>query len=488
MLAHFGKPALVFPLSFCVFLLGCGQAPPEGPGGGGGAGGSAGEGGGGGGAGGDKPVDFLAMLTADGFEIQEGALRPAALSDCCESGKSCAGDDPSRPYSAYFLPRAPGQTVENPGEDVQGLSSSYRLRPDEAVVWLGETPPAAAYFGVTDYLVSRDDGTGKRVPVFASLAETLNIGVIGVAGPPDGVKSGRLSVIVHAADASIAARVLSTAVASGVPAQAINIAPIDAGTARLGLAEDDDALGVVLRADLFEDPSAGSAWLAAPPVQVLRLTPTSVPGAPAPYGEPPARAKDTKTDEKDTYAEAVEALKDAILASYTATHAAVTENVSTGAPDAEACIEELKSCSAADRDTLYPSTGAFPWLPKEEDFLIVYGVNHAASGKATYASAGVLSIDHLARVATVTSDAYAGSASKYLPDHPLAGALYAYKFARSCNGEAYCVEVPAGSCPDGISPAKLAAVTFRVHLEPSTATAPDPLSLVRDGVLRFQAK
>jgi hypothetical protein len=472
--------AVSVPLFLSLALLGaCSGDPPSGTSSSTGSGGAGGHGG--------ASPDFVSAAKADGFQVQEGTFKLLDLADCCAAGKSCSGNNPSSPYAAYYLPRAPEQSAPNVQEDAQGLSPSYRLRADEAVVWIGETPPPAAYFGFTDYLMSRDDGTGNRVPVFASLAETLNINVIAVDGPMDGKKSGRQTLVIHSADAGIAARVRSDAIAAGWPESAININPIDAVNTHLGIDAEGDTLGVLFRVALFDDSAAGKAWLDAPPAKVYRLTPTSAPAMPQPYGKATARPKDTKTDENPTYATAAEQLRQAILATYAGTYTAIEEDVTEGTPDPYACIAGDKSCAGDNRDTIYPATKPFLWLTGADDFIIVHGVDHhSATGKATYGNASVYAIEHLVGVASVNSKEWKGSAAKYLPNNPLADHLFAYKIARNCNGEPYCLQIPDGTCPTGIAPGKLASIAFRAYLEPTTNTAPDPAMLVPNKVIRFK--
>ncbi|MDC0741743.1 hypothetical protein [Polyangium mundeleinium] len=481
------------PLLFLgLTLAACGSSGSGTPGGSGGAGGQGqgGAGGSGQGGSGGAPVDFVAALEADSFSVREGTFKLLDLADCCGEGKSCAGNNPSSPYAAYYLPRAPGQTTPNPEEDAGGLANTYRLRADEAVVWLGETPPSVAYFGFTDYLMARDDGTGTntRTPVFASLAETLNIGVIGVDGPMDGVKYGRRALVVHTPNAAIGERVKKAAIASGIPASAVNIAPIDSMNTHLGLEETDDTFGVLFRSAIFEDAAAGDAWLNAPPVTVYRLTPSTPPVAAEPYGKATPRPKDATNDENPTYAAAAAELEQAILAAYAGTHDATIETMTEGTPDPYACIAGEKSCAGDNRDTIYPATGPFLWPVNAKDFIIVHGVDHSQTGKATYANASVYALQHLVGVAAVSSKSWKGSAAKYLPNHPLVDKLYAYKIAQTCNGEAFCLEVPDAPCPNGIAPGSVAVIAFRAYLEPGTNTAPNPALLVPDGVLRFKTK
>ena len=50
-----------------------------------------------------------------------------------------------------------------------GMSPVWRLRPDEAVVYLGKTPPAAKYFSYTPYIFDRLNAkTGMRASLMSA--------------------------------------------------------------------------------------------------------------------------------------------------------------------------------------------------------------------------------------------------------------------------------------------------------------------------------
>ncbi len=122
----------------------------------------------------------------------------------------------------------------------------------------------------------------------------------------------------------------------------------------------------------------------------------------------------------------------------------------------------------------------------DDDYSNAFGVDHQATGKVSYANLSVYAIEHLVGLVSVSSDTHPGSAQPFLKDSPAAPRLYAWKLARQCNGEPFCTEVPNGQCPAGLDDNKLGTITFRTYLEPSTRTAPDPSTLVRDRVLRFR--
>jgi hypothetical protein len=151
----------------------------------------------------------------------------------------------------------------------------------------------------------------------------------------------------------------------------------------------------------------------------------------------------------------------------------------------QACIDGSSTCAYDNRDTTYPATPPRILFASDDDFYVVYGVDHQVSGKVSYANVSVYALERLVGLTSVSSEKYPGSAAKYLGGDADASKLYAWKIARTCNGEPFCLEVPKGGCPTGILNGKLGMLAFRTYLEPGTETAPSPDTLVRDRVVRF---
>jgi hypothetical protein len=448
--------------------------------GGGGAAGSGASGGSGGGLGGDASVGLEGALDAAGFTVQSGSFAVIDIADCCDEGKSCSGNNPTSPYGAFYIPRAPGQTVANPNEGSNGLSTAYRLSADEAVVYVGTTPPAAKYFGFTPYLMDKADATGVRKPVFASLSETLNNGVVLVDG------SSPFSspfALIATADAETESKVRSALVAAGVSASSINTLVFDPALAGFGIEEASDTFGVLFRVALFDDDTKGDAYLDALPGTLLRVTPKTS-ATPAPLPSPLPRTKNTSNTEA-ALGDALDELQAAVIAANAPTPKSLV--ITPGTPDPVTCIQNLSFCAGDNRDTIYPGTLPRILFAAPEDYYVVIGVNHTALNKTSYSSFSVYAIDHLVGVASVTSKTYAGSASDYLPNHPNVDDLYAWKVARDCGTDPHCLAIPDAGCPTGVGAGKFGTITFRAYLEPGTFTAPDPATLVQDRVIYFAA-
>lgn len=143
------------------------------------------------------------------------------------------------------------------------------------------------------------------------------------------------------------------------------------------------------------------------------------------------------------------------------------------------------------RDSNYLASDWFD-LP-EDGFAIVYGVDHAATGKATYSSASVYIDQTLATgiqtVDTATFAAFPGTAnSYYLPTDPAAGKFCVWKVARNCMGDPYCMEANPPSQCTVMSPDAPVRIGFRGYAEPATKSGPADVELIYDRVIVFRPK
>jgi hypothetical protein len=165
------------------------------------------------------------------------------------------------------------------------------------------------------------------------------------------------------------------------------------------------------------------------------------------------------------------------------------------------------------RDNNYLATYPnFKLLPEDDAFVILYGVNHQTTNKASYGSFSLyLDAIRWVGIGTKTSPNFddpdgdgplpAGrpgdSARYYLGDDPDAQYLYAWKVARHCNGEPFCMETaventwferPAGppyQCPRWLTADDEMFFIFRNYMEPATKVGPDDNELVYDRAIYF---
>ena len=125
---------------------------------------------------------FKAALEQDGFTVQEGRIGYLDLIRLCDLGilPSAYGNNPTTKYLTYFVPPAPGFEVPELFSRIsqalgmpQDASAFWYLDPDEALIFIGRTPPECRYFSFDHYLLSRTYENEARW-IFAPLEDTVN--------------------------------------------------------------------------------------------------------------------------------------------------------------------------------------------------------------------------------------------------------------------------------------------------------------------------
>ncbi len=122
------------------------------------------------------------------------------------------------------------------------------------------------------------------------------------------------------------------------------------------------------------------------------------------------------------------------------------------------------------------------------EFIIVYGVNHVATGKSTYSNFVPYGADVWNGVGMITDLDFTGTAEEYIPDNPNAKYLYVYKVARNCDGDPQCYEVSYNAKGYSIDLDQPLMIGFRSHLENATKTGPSYSEIVYDRVIKFDPK
>ena len=433
---------------------------------------------------------FRVALEEDGFIVQEGKLGHIDLIELYNRGLTpdCSANNPSSPYLTYFLPAAPGQVVKNLVTDApvnpehQGLWVTNRLRPDEAVIYVGKTPPVCSYFSYRSYLQHRffpEEESYKRI--FADLGDTLNNLTIKTDSAGED-PFDRNTIIVTTADRSIDQRVRAAALSAGYSPSIMNTDVIPSALVRMGLGEETDTFSWAVRAAFFHDEEAGKRFVENPPALLLRVTPKD-PVQLDPYEVPPLRVRGTGRTELNLMG-ALNDLREAILKKHRGLE--VKEMVTSvwlyeGYDGIQRGIDIL----GPNRDAIYLRTEPFILGGDPNEFVIVYGVNHAATRKATYSSCSVYGEKALNGVGAVASPELMGTAEDYLPGHPEAKYLYVWKIARSDGGDPHTLEVPWGVKAYGVELEEEAFIGFRMYLEPATRVGPIWSEIIYDRAIHF---
>jgi hypothetical protein len=360
-------------------------------------------------------------------------------------------------------------------------------------------------------LVDRTYGNETRW-VFANLADTVNNLVINTEGTPNGLAGNpfnQTTVIVVTADRGIDQRIRAAALSAGYSGDIFNTQVLPSAMLNMGLENNSDTFAVLIRPALFNDKQAGDNYINNTPATVFRITPNQSTKL-DPYSYPELRVRGTGKTEFDLTND-LEQLREAILKKYSglkATELPVSQIVPTGIDGIQRGIDAL----IPDNDACYLWTGnqtissptpPFPNLSQYYDFvrhpaitlgndtnefIIVYGVNHVATGKATYENFGVYGADVWNGIGAISDAEFNGTAVEYLPDNPNAKYLYVYKVARNCNGDTHCFKVPYGPGGYGIQPNRPVFVFWRDYLEKATKTGPSYSEIVYDRAIKFSPK
>lgn len=432
----------------------------------------------------DQRVDaFTQALEANGFMVQEGRLDLMDLSECEEQG-TCYGNNPTSAYFRYMLPPGPGE----PDLPV-GLTSKEgreRLRPDEALVFIGKTPPALKYFSFQTYVFARyDDGEEGYREIFANLGDAINNLTIGTSPGPTAPYDAE-TVVISTGDGAVDALVRNLLQQQGFSNDVINTEILSPKLLKMGYDEYADIFVTVLRLALFADPDVGESYLNHPQARVLRVTPAT-PVASHPLPIPRLRERGTGTTEKDLRWALDWIVRKVRAENRKCDRKEVTTPTLYYPADNFECLLLGLKCNGFTRDTLYMLSMNRLLPATDDDFIVVAGVNHEMTGKATYSNLAVYNLNRLLGVRVFTGEELLGSADAYIPYRPLSEKLFVVKIARDCGSEPYCMEVPTDTFP-GAALDEPVLVATRAYLEPSTAVGPDPQELLMDRVMFFSSE
>ncbi|AKB71156.1 hypothetical protein [Methanosarcina mazei] len=461
---------------------------------------------------------FQQALEQDGFTVQEGELAYFDLLKLLEEGAlpSAYGNNPTTKYLIYFVPPAPGYEVDEQISEITStlgvsgnLTPFWNLRPDEAVVFVGRTPPECRYFSYDHYIMHRTYDNERRW-LFANIADTVNNLVIKSEGTPDGEPGNpfnQTTVIIITADRGIDQRIRAAAQSAGYSDNITNIQVLPSVMLNMGLENDSDTFAAFVRPALINDTQAEENYINNTPATVFRITPNNTTEL-DPYDYPELRVRGTGQTEFDLMDD-LEDLRVAILDRYNESNATELP-ISVWAPVGTDAIQRGINVLGPNNDAAYLWTANqtissptppffdtseyYPFLRDpaitlgndSNESIIVYGVNHVATGKAMYSNFAIYGADTWNGVRAISDADFSGSAEEYLPDNPNAKYLYAYKLSRNCSeDDQYCYEVPYGQGAYGLELDQPFFIGFRIYLENSTKTGPAYSEIVYDRAIKF---
>jgi len=446
---------------------------------------------------------FYSALEKSDFTLKPAPFIHVDLIKLYEAGKlaNAAGNNADAPYKGLFgaapanlemkdIKQLSGaqEKVDNLLYSIPGLIQGWQLNPDEAVVLVTKTPPECTYFSYVGFIFNKYyEKEKQRKWVWTSFNDTLNNLTIKTSGTPDGAKGNPFNqdtIIIITADKGIDQRIRNLAVSAGYAESIINTYIIPSSMVKLGTGPEFDTIVVGQRMALFADEKAGQEYVNTVTIGV-KVTPKSAVKL-DPFPAPKLRVRGTGNTEID-FQPALEELRKAILAKHSGL-AAKELNTYVWLSESYDAVQTETYVAGESRDTVYLRSDTLTLGNDPDEFAIVYGVNHAATGKATYANCNFYGEAGWNGVTGIYNTEYVGSAEQYLPGNPLAKYLYVCKFARSCDSDKTCIAVPTGPKAHGVALDEPAFIGFRAYVEPATRVGPINTELLYDRVIKFNAR
>lgn len=471
---------------------------------------------------------FSAFLQRAGFTVQTGATVKAIPFQWFDNlaMDSLAGNNAGQYYKVLQVPLLPGEN----NTDVEKSLALFMIREDEAVVWVGPTPPACDYFSFTPFLWVRHKNPliPKGDWLFASTGDPLNNFWIQTE---TGAQFAANTMVIFTADQGIYQKISSMAQLSGYGANMINLYVIPSSVLNLGISPQSDSFSIIVRTANFLDQNAGNAYLNNNNyATVFRITPNYNVN-PQPYAWPNPRNREVGPEggaNNPALQAGLERLKAAILAKTPHARSQSYDQSSIWfynsrdvLPDNSASPAYRKFVAGESSDTPYLRTSRNGVDPEnftlgKNEMVVVYGVNHTATGFATYSSFGIygewqtnvnsvpfyfIGANDLIwnGVSGMTNHDFTGSAAYYLPGDPMAPYLYAARVVRGPvpPGDKYCVSVPEPTeawwvtpnvpgTGDGIGLNQPLMVGYRAYVNPVSKAGPAYSDIIPDRAIWFR--
>ena len=475
-----------------------------------------------------RAAAFAAILDERGFIVQEGSaevIDPFHIVNDLRLMDSCGGNNAGQPYKRWAVPPPPGREVE--------VEIPFVLSPDEAVVYVGKTPPLCDYFSFVPMLWSRHYPDSCKLTgdyLLASVIDPLNNAWIQTEDPINPFEQN--TIVVLTADEGVYGRILDAAEAAGFPASMVNRLVLPSNVLHLGIEPGSDRLIVLVRTANFASETEGRKYLANNELaKVFRITPRIAPVL-QPFEQPAWRDRAWKHEETLVrgLSKGLKRLKAAILAKTPHVQARPLESIRWFYDSSEV----LDPTKEAYRKYLAGESSDTPYLRSAEnglptsfilgskDMVVVYGVNHAATGIATYSMFGVYgewTLSHCPPVlpdepvfvygaddpiwngvAGMTNHEFTGSAEEFIPGDPMAPYLYAVRIVRHRRvdaGQKYYVVVPGLDpdkeseygppfYPDVIGLDKPVFIGYRAYVNPATKAGPAYEDIIPDRAIWFK--
>ncbi len=470
------------------------------------------------------------------FYVQDGKLYPFDTLKLASEGKllTCFGNNAGSDYLILDLPPAPDQDAAKGNEERgwEGERSSayddpkvenyppnpyfspagmhFKLRQDEAVVVMTKLPDPCKYWSFIAYDMFSAQQEGKD---YSNQKGFFGIGdeesglyhtIFGSIGAPvdmlnarhDGDSAfGTNAVIVLCANKGVRDQVTACLARAGYPEDMINVMEIPSDVYRMGLEKGKDTFSLFGRISQPEDRDAYNAYIEglSDNSVVFRLTPKEE-AEPQPFPVLKLTPRGDGVHEAalvDSCTKNLDDIRKSIIEKYSDEYDYEELTTEIGIIDGLTAYTNDVNANGDVHDAAYLLSPDFK-LTSDEDFVVVYGVNHAVTGKAHYFNAVLHARPMLNGVTTVFDSMLSGSADAFLEKGEQGSdEFYVYKMAREeLDGNTAVIPYSTGNEKGkfyGVDNENPVFVLFRIYLD-QTGVGASYYELVNDRVIVFHKK
>ena len=483
-----------------------------------------------------SPETLRTLLEEADFYVQDGILYEFDTLKLASEGKllTCFGNNAGSVYLILNLPPAPEQDAAEGNQDrgwegekpsaydapeIENAPANpyfspagmhFKLRQDEAVVLVTRLPDPCKYWSFIAYDMFTAQQEGKD---YSNQKGFFGIGneesglyhtIFGSIGAPvdmlnarhDGDSAfGTTAVIVLCANVTVRNQIMDSLEQAGYPESMVNVMEIPSDVYRMGLERGKDTFSLFGRISQPEDRDAYNEYIAglAETATVFRVTPKSEIPSVA-FKVQPLTPRGTGIHEAaqvGSCTENLDAIRSSILAEYSEEYDYEELTTEIGIIDGLTAYTNDVNANGDVHDAAYLISPEFE-LKSDEDFVVVYGVNHAVTRKAHYFNAVLHARPMLNGVCTVFDSMMSGSADRYLgEDMQGSDEFYVYKMAREEMDEHTAI-IPYSTGNEqgkyyGVDNENTVFVLFRIYLD-ETGVGASYYELVNDRVIVFHKK
>lgn len=432
-------------------------------------------------------VRFVNQLPAD-WHSQMGDWQYFDVASCFTGPGICYGSNPSSPYGSPLLP-----------DPESGLMSwAIKMKQNEAIVIFLKTPPKVRYYAFTQYLMKSADVIS---PEFASLGDSLNNMHLKTSNSVGAFNA--YSVVVWSPDYNTQGAVLNMLRNLQLEDSEINFIDLPKSIPNPGLPDHSfsfatdasgDYFNMLMRTALPEQQSDFDAYMKQKPFFVVKVGPgNNAILNPIPYTNYKSEATGVSEKVKFPGAQkALDMLVSDIQKKYGGSFNLKNSSVSYTTKVGWDCINQSATCAGDNHDALYSRDSEVIRVSHLDDFIIIAGVNHQKTGKATYFNHSVYDTKKIAGIVGVADPLLTTESALYHADAALGSAkanlyknLYAYIISYNCQGRQFCLQIPAPTPenPVGLEPGAPFLVVGRSYMDPISSVRPSVDEIIQHKVM-----